>query len=288
MRDYDVARDGSSSFTLEELQADWTEPGFNLETDACVVESGGLVVGYGEVRHLEGQRLDSDGYVHPDHEGAGVGTALLSWMENRARQAAELSSHSQVDLGTGIHAENAAAVALLESRGFKALRFFLRERIELTGDLPGPEWPEGVRVRTLQEGEDTEPVYRKMVEYFQDHWGERRQDYQQWFHSWTEGGRFDPSLWFVAEAEGETVGISLCGPLGDISELTTLGVGRSWRKRGLGMALLRHSFSELGRRGFPACELSVDADSLTGATRLYHRAGMRDVVRYGLYAKPLK
>jgi GNAT superfamily N-acetyltransferase len=55
----------------------------------------------------------------------------------------------------------------------------------------------------------------------------------------------------------------------------TLGVCRPWRKRGLGLALLRHSFSELYRHGQRRIGLGVDAESLTGATRLYLKAGMQ-------------
>ena len=52
-----------------------------------------------------------------------------------------------------------------------------------------------------------------------------------------------------------------------------LGVRRPWRKRGLGLALLLHSFSAFHRRGQRRVSLGVDAGSLTGALRLYERAG---------------
>ena len=55
----------------------------------------------------------------------------------------------------------------------------------------------------------------------------------------------------------------------------TLGVRRPWRRRGIGEALLRRSFRVLHERGYRRVRLSVDAESLTGATRLYKRAGMR-------------
>jgi mycothiol synthase len=52
-------------------------------------------------------------------------------------------------------------------------------------------------------------------------------------------------------------------------------VRRAWRRRGLGEALLRHSFAAFRRKGFTRGTLGVDASSVTGATRLYERAGMR-------------
>ncbi len=54
-----------------------------------------------------------------------------------------------------------------------------------------------------------------------------------------------------------------------------MGVLREWRKHGLGLALLRHSFDEFYRRGAKSAGLGVDAENLTGATRLYEIAGMR-------------
>ena len=49
---------------------------------------------------------------------------------------------------------------------------------------------------------------------------------------------------------------------------------RPWRRRGLGLALLRAAFAGFFARGTRRVGLEVDADSPTGATRLYQRAGM--------------
>jgi GNAT superfamily N-acetyltransferase len=67
-----------------------------------------------------------------------------------------------------------------------------------------------------------------------------------------------------------------------------LGVRRPWRKRGLGLALLYHAFGELRRRGCARVGLGVDGQSLTGATRLYEKAGMRAVTRSITFEKELR
>ncbi len=54
-----------------------------------------------------------------------------------------------------------------------------------------------------------------------------------------------------------------------------LGVRRPWRRRGVALALLQHSFREFYARDRRKVGLGVDAQSLTGATRLYEKAGMR-------------
>jgi ribosomal protein S18 acetylase RimI-like enzyme len=63
---------------------------------------------------------------------------------------------------------------------------------------------------------------------------------------------------------------------------------RPWRRQGLGLALLHHTFAEFYQRGTHKVGLGVDAQSLTGATRLYERAGMHIARRFISYEKELR
>lgn len=65
-------------------------------------------------------------------------------------------------------------------------------------------------------------------------------------------------------------------------------MGRPWLKRGIGRALLRHSFNEFYRRGKRKVGLGVDAQNLTGALRLYEGAGMHIDQAYDHYEKELR
>jgi len=56
--------------------------------------------------------------------------------------------------------------------------------------------------------------------------------------------------------------------------VTSLGVRRPYRRQGVALGLLQHTFGEFYRRGTKRVSLDVDASSLTGATRLYEKAGM--------------
>ena len=93
-----------------------------------------------------------------------------------------------------------------------------------------------------------------------------------------------PDLWFLAESSGDPAGMCVCAleqpddPLAASGYIGSLGVVRSHRGRGLGLALLRHGIATLYARGRRRVALHVDSESLTGATRLYERAGM-SVVR---------
>jgi len=108
---------------------------------------------------------------------------------------------------------------------------------------------------------------------------------------WRElkSSQHDPSLWFLAMDGDQIAGISLCQ---DEKErggwVHSLGVLRSWRQKGLGLALLHHSFGEFYRRGIHNVYLGVDSENLTGATRLYERAGMHVVREEYVYEKELR
>ena len=65
-------------------------------------------------------------------------------------------------------------------------------------------------------------------------------------------------------------------------------VRRRWRKLGLGLALLQHSFRQLHERGKKGVSLDVDASNLTGATRLYEKAGMSVTRQSDMYVQQLR
>jgi len=95
-------------------------------------------------------------------------------------------------------------------------------------------------------------------------------------------------LWHIAWDGDKIAGYSLSYPRQDIGWVGNLGIRRSWRKRGLGLALLLQSFAAFDERGIHQVGLGVDADHPTGATRLYERAGMEVVQSYITYRKILR
>jgi ribosomal protein S18 acetylase RimI-like enzyme len=90
----------------------------------------------------------------------------------------------------------------------------------------------------------------------------------------------------------EVVGVSLCNYTmaedREMSYVMSLGVSRPWRRKGLALALLHHTFGEFYRRGKRKVALDVDAHSLTGATRLYEKAGMDVQRQSAVYEKELR
>jgi ribosomal protein S18 acetylase RimI-like enzyme len=75
---------------------------------------------------------------------------------------------------------------------------------------------------------------------------------------------------------------------GDWGWIGMLGVREGWRRRGLGLALLRESFRRFRSTGETTVALGVDVENPTGATRLYERAGMRVLWQADVWEKELR
>jgi ribosomal protein S18 acetylase RimI-like enzyme len=107
----------------------------------------------------------------------------------------------------------------------------------------------------------------------------------EWLAFMTTGSDYDPGCWFLAETQsGRLAGVCLNWSTGWVKDLA---VRPEWRRRGLGEALLRHSFHELFRRGVRRIGLKVDSNNGTGAPRLYERLGFVTDRRYTMFAKRL-
>ena len=181
-----------------------------------------------------------------------------------------------------------SAIAALGRLGYAPIRHSYRMRIDFLEPPLEPEWPEGISVRPATET-DIRTAYDVYSETFADTWEFGNDPFDEWSHWMLEEG-LDLSLWFVAEADGEAAGIALNKPSDGeegLGWVRVLGVRRPWRRKGLGRALLLHVFGEFHRRGFHGVGLGVDAESLTGAHRLYESAGMRVYRRSVVFEKVL-
>jgi ribosomal protein S18 acetylase RimI-like enzyme len=135
---------------------------------------------------------------------------------------------------------------------------------------PAPRWPDGISVRTWQEG-DAPAVHALLVAAFAGS-RERVAPYEEWRRCFAGDPSFEPATCFLAIAEGRLAGVALCWREGVVKDLA---VAPSWRRRGIGEALLRHAFRVFFERGLSEIQLKVRADNPTGAVLLYERVGMR-------------
>lgn len=295
------AMTGAPEFTVERYRREWLAPGFNLEEDTrLVLTAENQIVGCIEIWTL----LDPPVHpwvwarVHPEFEGQGIGTAMMTWGKERAYKAAirRVPEGIRIAMYSGTIASHAPSKDLLEGFGMDLLRQNLRMQIELSEPLPDPAWPEGIRVRAYRHPDDSEATYRAQIDAFEDHWGyietPFEQGFQQWLHFNVDQESFNPSLWYLALDGDQIAGIALCQPQADddpdLGWVEVLGVLRPWRGQGLGLALLHHSFNAFHERGQYGVGLGVDAQSLTGATRLYEKAGMHVERHYSTYELQLR
>jgi mycothiol synthase len=284
----DVADWGEASgYSLGEVKDTLNE--VDPATDTWLVTSPEeAVVGYAYITDRSHIRMDVEGYVHPDHVGKGIGTTLVRLSEARAREHVPLAAEgARVVLQNWINADNANACALLEREGYTPFRYFLRMEASLEGDLPHPELPDGVSVRDCEAEPDQRLMYETMEEAMEDHWGHVPRTYDEWMER-KKGSTFDPTLWFLAMQDGEPIGGAVCSVSEGLGWVDNLGVRAAGRKKGLGMALLRHAARAFAARGLDRIALGVDSESPTGATRLYERAGMHAAQRHATYGKVLR
>jgi mycothiol synthase len=293
---------GVDQVTLDEQRIEFETPGRSLEDDfRIVVAPDGSMAGYIEVFGLSAPftPLYCWGRVHPMHEGQGLGSYLLGWAEQRARKALHLSAADlRVPLWAFCNTIDSQAQQLFTNQGFSLLRHNLRMIIELDGLQPEPAWPAGITVRTVVPGQDEYPAFVAGREAFEDHFGHvarpLEEEFQTWQHRVSNSPDYDPSLWFLALDGDQIAGGSLCFKCVDNDPLfgwvASLSVRRPWRKQGLGLALLQQSIAEFSRRGFHTVGLGVDAQNLTGAVRLYEKAGMRSDPQHQMtsYEKELR
>lgn len=291
---------GIEEFTVERLRAEWTEPHFVLADSARVVTTpAGRVVGYGALWDSAELllRAAADGYVHPDFEGQGIGTLLLEWAEARARQSVgRVPAGARYVLQASCLSTYEPAQRLLAGCDMEHVRTFWEMRIALDGDIPLPVWPDGLTVRPINPAAEARAYIAAFRESFRDHWGFTDEPLdkvmEHWQHLMDTEPDFDPTLWFAAFDGADIAGVALCWPQADgepeVGWINILGVRRPWRRLGLAQALLRHAFGAFQARGKTAAGLGVDASNLTGATRLYEKAGMRVHRRWDTYAKELR
>jgi mycothiol synthase len=281
------------------IRNEWVSPDFDpVEDIRLVFAPNGQMVGYIEVWTTSSPLVHPWvwGRVDPDYEDLGIGTWLLHWAEQRAlRELPNVPAGLRFAPRVGTLREAQKPKRLFEDLGYHHIRSSYRMLIEMDAPVPEPEFPEGITLRTYNSETDAAAVHRAVEDSFRDHFGFVEQPFDEGLkrfrHFW-EGESSDPTLMLLAMDGDEIAGINLCLPHSfddpEMGWVGTLGVRRRWRKRGLGLALLRHSFNEFYRRGKRKVGLGVDAQNLTGALRLYEGAGMYIHQTYDLYEKELR
>lgn len=268
----------------DQWQMRWTTPNFEPQTDALIAEDPhGQAIGVFESRCFAPYVSHYLwGCVRPNAVRMGVGSAGVAWAAQRAAERFDQAPpDAKIRFTAMAHADNAAAIALLENHGFRYTHSTWEMAIQLSGPpILIPQLPR-ITIRPANLPVEAETVIRVVEDAFRDHRNHTEQPFEQllavWNHWVFQNPRFEPNALIVAEADGQLVGSALCER--DADDLTKgyvfdVAVARAYRGCGIGKAMLLACFAFFTDIGYKTVELSVDADSLTGAQRLYQSAGM--------------
>jgi len=291
---------GRNDTQESEFKVDWESPEFDAQTDSHVLlDENGKMLGYALV--YTDQEPPNRPYVWmrllPNYHDHAAGDFILGWAIGRSRQTLELvPDEIRVTMSTHTVSGFEPLLNLFDRHGLSYARRSFQMRIQLDAKVQNPILPEGLEIVDFDVESDFEAFFRATNEGFQDHFGHVDEDfetaYPRWKHYVENDEGYDPGLFFFVKKGEDIVASARCRKMswedenmGWISELSVL---RPWRRKGIGKALLQHCFQVFEERGKSAVGLGVDAESLTGATKLYEQAGMEVFRSYDRYEKILR
>jgi len=248
--------------TLEQFRAWW--PTYR----GTWVAEQGPVVGYAAARSNE-----VEVYVVPEARRRGIGTRLLAKAEDAAEED-RITATARRD--------EAAAAPFLERHGYRFGSETWLMQIDLDREPPEPVWPEGIAVRSFRV-EDARGVKELLDVAYAEEPDFREEPFENWSRFMLDDTSFEAESWFVAEAvDGSLAGAVLNWKEGFVKDLV---VHPAHRRRGLGEALMLHTFRHFKTRGAPTVTLKTDSINTSQAWRLYERLGMRTIRTYDDFEK---
>ncbi|MEM6529897.1 MAG: GNAT family N-acetyltransferase [Chloroflexota bacterium] len=272
--------------TYATFRTEWAQPHFDLATQTRLILSPeGKPVAHIELYHETDTQHILWHRVHVDYHDTTVGLYLLQWAERTARGRLDKAPEgTRVVLHGASRPNDIASEKRFETLGMEKIRNFYDMRIDMTESPDVPAMPDGFSIRNYRHPQDLREALRMDIEAFRDHWGFVEPDFEKELafvkHKYDTDTLFDPELCLLAidDATGKIVGVCLSrieaweDPT--VGYVESLAVLRKYRGRGLAGTMLRTVFGRFYAKGKPNVTLGVDADSLTGATRLYEKAGM--------------
>lgn len=280
---------------------EWLQmPRLDLPEDSVAVWAGHELVGFGLVTvsahpDRDGRaRVQLSGGVHPDHRRLGIGTSLLEQLEARGIALAEarhpglpavLRTGGGRDPEPGTGPGGADLRPVLERRGYRRVRSWLEMERELPGEVLDVPAPDGAELVTPVP-EHSEAVRTAHVAAFADHWGSAPIDAETW-QLWTTSHTSRPEHSTIAlDPDGTVLAYAITSEdRPGVLHVALVGTRPEARGRGLARAVLARTLASGAEAGFVGAALEVDAESLTGATRLYEAVGFERAHVYATYEK---
>ena len=223
----------------------------------------------------------TEGIVHVNHRGRGMGGYLLQWMETRVRQAFGHSEDGRPQImRTSCTVNQVDRIRLFEQYGFKTMRYSYKMRRSLSqqaikGPLPtGLKWVQWTAELDL-------PLMHAFNAAFSEHYGVEKMNEELWGQLFTGVPQFRGDLSYLAMDGDAIVGFCInwvedndeAGTSPQEGWVEAIGVIPAWRGQGVASALLGHALQLFQAAGLRRAALEVDAQNPSGALRLYEKHG---------------
>lgn len=279
----------------EDVLVEVSDRGLRTRQNVIIRDETGLIRAWGSVHDRAGGRML---FVHvvergiEDRVGRACSDLLVDWAVGQAREVGAARGLEVQQIDTGAFADDERQQHWLAATGFLKVRTWWQMKRPVSPDeaglVPDPvRWEhDGVQVRLVEQGADGLPddgdlrkVHDVLEEAFTDHFNSKPETFDEFLFRLREdpGHRWDH--WWLAELDATTpvgalvatVSETTGGP--DGSYVDYIGVIDLARGRGVAKGLLRTVIADAAARGRDRVGLEVDADSPTGADRLYRGMG---------------
>ncbi|WP_217545235.1 GNAT family N-acetyltransferase [Streptomyces sp. GbtcB6] len=271
---------------IAEASAKLEEPSKNQ----ILVVLGRGVVGYATIRWWQ-ERDDTWLYLHrghllPEHRGQGIGSAMLSWAEERIRQLVRQHGTTRTAvIGANAMASEQDATALLLGNGYRRVFSLVELELGELRQLPAlvRELPAGIRTGPVLTGH-YRAAWRTVVDSYADNSPTPKWTFQEFIDT------ADPACWRAAWQGEDMVGVALCSirrhdrTVGEVEELS---VRADRRRLGIGQALLLDGLRSLREQGATTARLFTGTANPHRSYDLYESVGFQRQHEYVRYRKPL-
>ncbi|MGC0274449.1 GNAT family N-acetyltransferase [Pseudactinotalea sp. Z1739] len=272
--------DGTGEVITQGAQADFlNQPRFDRGTDTMSVWKGTDLIGAGVVSSretlVEGRALmGTHGHIHPDHRRQGLGTQLLTWLQERALALAGARfPGAPVRLRTSGDLAGSPTQRLLEAFGYTPDNSFLTMEVDLAS------WADpGTGTRAVAPDVATQDAIREAHnDSFRDHRNHSEISASDWQHFATMS-TVRPELSRVIRDGDRVLAYAIAGEhQPGVVHINLVGTRREVRGQGLAKDVLIAALRAARDAGYRVSELEVDSTSPTGADRLYRSVGYQEV-----------
>jgi mycothiol synthase len=247
--------------------------------------------------------MNSDGCVHPDYRGRGIGTRLVRWQKDLAPRIHEhFFPEKPLELSVRLPGTNTAAQELFANEAYTPIRwgFEMHRPADAPDPAPDTELPQSLALETYTPAV-TEELRLTHNKTFREHFRATPWPAQAW-NAWITQEKIRPDLSFLLRdpATGAIGAYVICSYVPAESDsdaeaqtsaqtkerdlhLNIVGTHPDYRGRGLASALIAHVIRAARKEGFTTQSLGVDAENSTGALGVYERSGFVVARKYVTY-----